>query len=462
MTATRVNIREVTHQILDDLTVGIEVFHNPYDFETNQLFKMATRINKKRNFLFVSTVLGKHLAVNPKIPLLVGHLLSLRYLEVVYGKKDMRAEAIAEAIKTGGNIEEALLLVEEDPIKLPKPLTIIGFAETATALGHAVFSSFDKHAKYIHTTREKIAEIPSIINFEEEHSHASSHYVYSSDPAFFDNDQEIVLVDDEITTGKTAINIIRKINSVYPSKKVFTLISILDWRTAEHRAQYQQIEKELGITVHPVSLMDGTISINGQPDLKLEDQLAAPNQTSEQHVSYIPIHHYFKDHHFNQFTSINTDESLNASPYSQATGRFGLDIEEERSFSPIFEEIGGILKQHRKGKRTLAIGTGEFMYIPMMIASSMGSDVYFQSTTRSPIYSLEKSDYLIHNKFTFDSPENKGVVNYLYNIEINRYDEIFIFIERNSSHESLNSILSALKQTGINFITVITLTEMNQ
>ena len=148
-----------------------------------------------------------------------------------------------------------------------QPTTFIGFAETATALGHAVFSTFENNAKYIHTTREQINERTSIINFEEEHSHATSHRVYARDLQFFQDDSEVVLVDDEITTGKTAINIIQTITAAYPSKKVFTVVSILDWRSAEHRQRYRQLEQELEITIHAVTLIDGAISVTGEPVL---------------------------------------------------------------------------------------------------------------------------------------------------------------------------------------------------
>ena len=78
----------------------LKCYDNPYHFQLDQLFQMATRINKKRSFLFVSKVLGKHLPVNPKIPLLIGSLLALRYMEIVYGMKDTRANKIAQAIQT--------------------------------------------------------------------------------------------------------------------------------------------------------------------------------------------------------------------------------------------------------------------------------------------------------------------------------------------------------------------------
>lgn len=65
--------------ILPNYSIDIEITHNPHNFALTDLFQMAARINKKRQFLFVSTVLGKHLAVRPQIPLLTGALLAMMY-----------------------------------------------------------------------------------------------------------------------------------------------------------------------------------------------------------------------------------------------------------------------------------------------------------------------------------------------------------------------------------------------
>ena len=63
-------------------------------------------------------------------------------------------------------------------LNLPQSVAFIGFAETATAIGHAVYETFGQGGSYIHTTREVIEGSASIINFSEEHSHAIAHYGY--------------------------------------------------------------------------------------------------------------------------------------------------------------------------------------------------------------------------------------------------------------------------------------------
>ncbi len=454
MKTTTSSIKQ-TYHIIDHLQINIEVFQNPYNFELNELFQMATRINKKRSFLFVSTVLGKHLAVPPQIPLLAGNLLAMRYMEVVHGYKDPRCEAVAKAIQTKEHMLELLDDLVRNPIPLPSPTTFIGFAETATALGHAVFSSFQTNGTYIHTTRENVEELSSVISFEEEHSHATSHRVYASGNELFDNEQEIVLVDDEITTGKTAINIIQTIQEQFPMKKRFTVISILDWRSEENREKFRQLEKELDITIHSVSLVDGQFTTIGEPVLQEETKETVPEL--EQDITFLHTSALIEEADFIQVASVNEDGTRNTSPYLKATGRFSITLEDYYKSVEVQKKIADYVKQHRKGQKTLVLGTGEFMYIPMRIASFMGEGVYFHSTTRSPVYHSAADSYTVQNKFSFDSPENPGVTNYLYNIQPYQYDEIFIFIERMTSKTSIASLLHDLKQTFIDKITVVTM-----
>jgi len=459
MTLKPVETKEV-YQVINDLTVEVEVMNNPYDFELGQLFQMAARINKNRSFLFVSQVLGKHLAVNPKIPLLVGSLLAYRYAEVVHGQSHPLVQQIAEAIKTNEGIEEAWSMIQQNPITLAHATTFIGFAETATALGHAVFSTFKNNAKYIHTTREQIDDVTSIINFEEEHSHATSHRVYAQDLEFFCDDSEVVLIDDEVTTGKTAINIIRTIKEEYPWKKMFTVVSILDWRTPEYRERYRQLEKELNITIHAISLIDGVVSVQGTPNLAEHE--CQPFEAFQPEVSYLPIMHLLPSESLQQSTSTSANGISNKSCYIQATGRFGLSIEQEREFSNQIQTIANYVKEIRRGKKTVVIGTGEFMYLPMLIASQMGEQIAFQSTTRSPIYHSSSPKYTIQQKFTFDSPENQGVTNYLYNIEPEQYDEVFIIFERMASLDAAGPLIEELSKVKIPIINIVNLTEIIQ
>lgn len=435
------------YDILENLKVKVFVENNVYQIPVNSLFLMAARKNTKRGFLFVSTVLGKHIPVHPLIPFIGGAALAGRYASVVYNEN---------AFEENCNFPQALVdpevraktwdYIRHNPLPLREKTLFIGFAETATALGHAMFSCFAENARYIHTTRENIVGIDNVLNFAEEHSHATEHYCYAIDPALFDNDDMIVLVDDEITTGKSALNFIKAIQSRYPRKK-YGVVSILDWRSAADKKRLVDVEYELGITIHCISLTSGNISVTGEPATGEHQPKQQPSSEEKTVVEMIT----FGDHlgALLDFSSINTNNDINAVPYLRATGRFGINSKEQADLESNFQQIGLSLKAKRQGHKTLCLGTGEFMYVPFRIASYMGEGVRVQSTTRSPIYPAEHTDYGVQQAITFTSPDDHSIVNYLYNIPVGYYNEVFIFLERAVDAKGLESLLQALAPLAI-------------
>ena len=150
--------------------------------------------------------------------------------------------AVVQALKQHENAQEVLQQVEKKGIELSEETLFIGFAETATALGHAVFNAFQSKATYIHTTREQLPDMEPFVTFEEEHSHATSHRVYSEQPEKLLQAKRIVLVDDEITTGNTVVNIVETLRKKFPFVKQYIVLSILDWRSEQQRAVFKQLE----------------------------------------------------------------------------------------------------------------------------------------------------------------------------------------------------------------------------
>lgn len=87
--------------ILDRMEVDLTVADNPLSIPPPALFEMAARVNKKRGFLFVSKVLGKHIPVSPLKPLLASGLLAIEYAEKtsglrIDGKDEVTAGFLAE------------------------------------------------------------------------------------------------------------------------------------------------------------------------------------------------------------------------------------------------------------------------------------------------------------------------------------------------------------------------------
>lgn len=233
-------------------------------------------------------MLGKHIPVNPYTPLLTGAALGLllyrEQLRAAGAESDcctagtagaITEEAVAGIEEAAGTAAEQAELLLDRAVRglmhpayaeeayreliaarlvLPRPALFIGFAETATALGHSMYRLFDGGAAYIHTTREDIPDLQPFISFEEEHSHAVDHLCYALEPSLLSGSEPVILVDDEITTGNTVINIIRDIQSKFPRKE-YVVASILDWRTGRNLQTYGELEKELDIRITSLCLL---------------------------------------------------------------------------------------------------------------------------------------------------------------------------------------------------------------
>jgi uracil phosphoribosyltransferase len=444
-----------TYDILGNLKIEIFAVNNMYQIPIDALFLMAARKNTKRGFLFVSKVIGKHIPVHPLIPLLGSGALAGRYASVMHQEKAFEKYCdFSVAMTNFTAMATTWEYISQNPLPLPEKTLFIGFAETATALGHGVFSCFAENAKYIHTTRENILGIADILNFTEEHSHAMEHYCYALEPGLFANEDMVVLIDDEITTGKSALNFIRVIQSHYPRKK-YAVVSLLDWRSQQDKQRYVEVEKELEINIHTISLLSGKIAITGDPVIDYEDlqDTCAVNDKVEPTVEMLVIEENVGRLQF--FSSFNTQGEKSATPYLHATGRFGITSQEQAKVEEWYRKVGVWLMAKRQGNNTLCLGTGEFMYIPFRIASYMGEGVKVQSTTRSPIYAAESEHYAVRQVISFSNAEDGFITNYLYNIPPNHYDEIFIFLEREVDSNRLEPLLHALSSLGIVRIYVV-------
>ena len=137
-----------------------------------------------------------------------------------------------------------------------------------------------------------------------------------------------------------------------------------------------------------------------------------------------------------------------------------LTAEQHMAQKNTIKSIAEQLKKLRTGGPALVIGTGEFMYVPMELATYLGEDVYVQSTTRSPIYCADESGYTITEKIAFESPENNGVENYLYNVQSRPYSELFLVVERIADKDVVARVVKALQSVSNAKIYVICMHEM--
>ena len=158
-----------------------------------ELVRIAKRENNtRRKYLVVNRLQGKHIPVSPKEALQMFRSL---------------AELIKEAYPS-----ERLLMV--------------GFAETATAIGAAV--AIECQAAYMQTTREVIDGV-DYLYFSESHSHATEQKLVKTDlDKIIGKTDRIVFIEDEVTTGNTILNIVRLIQKTYAQPVSFGGASILN------------------------------------------------------------------------------------------------------------------------------------------------------------------------------------------------------------------------------------------
>ena len=381
-----------------------------YGVTDEDLFVMAKRVNKKRSFLFVSKVLGKHLPVKASDVLYHSMLLSRRLNEVFVCADDLFDWDLDKGDFVGRYLEKQY--------RSDRRMVFIGFAETATGLGQCVFDRFD-NAVYFNTTREEIDGVESVLTFEEEHSHATSHYCYVDERILKSNDP-IVLVDDEVTTGKTSLNIIKDIQRKFPRDE-YVVVSYLNWMDDNEREEYRKYEIEQGVKIHFVYLMSGSIDRTYVEELKESGVTNVPRLDIDKNIQvYGDV--------FGEFNG-----------YVRETGRFGITDQEQR-------DLKNRLKMSTKKRdgKVLVIGDGELMYLPIMMAYYMG-DQYMKTTTRSPIHVEDVDGYLIRDGIRFGSVDGKDVEMHLYNIK-DDFDQTIIVLENKIDSYRLVDLVTHLNR----------------
>lgn len=377
--------------------VNITINENLYDFKLNDLMEIGQRTNNsKRNFLFISKLLGKHIIVDPDICKSAGLLLSsLKYKNI--NNKNIVSYIKGEKI----NIKNDLNQISNNTNKV----LVIGFAETATGLGMSVASSIN-NCTFWTTTREDVVNVKNLLTFEEEHCHATTHNLFSLTDASFDDYDEIILVDDEITTGKSMLNLIDAIKNISNIKK-FNIMTILDWRADNYRNDYIEYINKNNIEINVYSIMSGSVTPTNNN--VYSDTTEISEITSQTDVNKLDI-----------IERMDVNTGHGHIKYIKNTGRFSVNQKEILNLENICKNIA---EKINTNKKVLVLGHGENIYIPSRVASYLNAD--FRTTTRSPIYCDGK---IIKTKHKF---VDRDVTYYFYNKEEieKEYDEVILITD---------------------------------
>jgi hypothetical protein len=340
------------------------------DIPLDDMLQMAERNNPRRAFLFVSTVLGRHIPVKPS-----------RHRDAL--------------TRLAGKLSGPLVQAEG-------PVLVMGYAETAVGLGAGVHDALFKECGrsdmvYLPSTRHPGGK-PVWFAFSEDHSHAQGHHVLRPSGKAGEvaaSARTIILVDDEVTTGNTFSNLLcalmqhapREIDHVH-------LVTLTDWSGGK---VMQHLAEKSGL---PVERFTAHSLIGGNWDWEPAAGFAPRSLPAE----IAPLNVDGVDARYGEW-------------------RAGLMGETPVDTAPLARHITS------PDRPVLVIGTGENVWHPMRLAEELENDGYaveFIATTRSPVRQGET----IRRKISFVDHYGLGLPMYLHNVDPDRYGAIFLMIER--------------------------------
>ena len=345
------------------------------NFSTADVLRVAKRLNNaRRNYLLVNPLQGKHLPTSPTAALEMMNALGLKVAE-----------------------------------KFPSARLVIGFAETATAIGAVVAKNLSDDCFYIQTTRENFAG--EFVEFLEEHSHAPEQKLYAENLSELINQTpEIIFVDDEISTGKTLLNIIRQLKNKFPAlnDKKICAASIINRLSEENipcvylvktdkNFDAANISVEPARAVEPLKKAVESVKINFGVDARRG----------------VKIGEYFAQ--------------------CEAAGNF----------------IADVLKREKISGEVLIIGTEEFMLPAIIVGKKLEENfsVMTHSTTRSPIGVSRADDYPIREGFKLRSFYDLTRTTFIYNLK--HYDAAIIVTDAENFSAGAEDLVAALDVHGV-------------
>ena len=379
------------------------------DERLSGLLGLALRRNPKRAHLLVSNVLGKHVPQSPT---------------VVYGHGFALGRRVRELLGT----DEARRSV------------VLGYAETATGLGHAVADGLGL-APYLHSTRRPVEGVARAGGFEESHSHATSHLLLPENPDLLAGPGPLVLVDDEFSTGNTVINTIRALHERYPRER-YVVVALVDMRSAADLGRLTEFADEIGARVDLVSGASGTVKL---PDGVLEkgQALVAEYETATAAAPARPL----------PGRAVRVE--LGWPRGVPDGGRHGFTPEHRTRLDRALPAMAARLAEALPddARRVLVLGFEELMYAPLRLARELeqvvAAEVRYSTTTRSPVLALDDPGYAIRSRIVFpahDDPDDGPGERYAYNVAGVGFDAVVAVVDSAADTPQLHASDGLLAQ----------------
>lgn len=372
---------------------------------------LALRRNPRRAHLLVSQVLGKHVPTDPRLVRAAGLRLGERAATAL-GVPDAPGAAAGvwrAALAGDGPACAAVLAGVVRPPVRPDAL-VLGYAETATGLGHAVADALG--AACLHSTRREVPGALDYAGFLEEHSHATGHQLLPADPDVLarlaDPTAPLVLVDDELSTGRTVANTLGELHS-RTAREHYVVAGLVDVRSPADRARLTDLARELGTRIDVVSLVEGSVhlpegvlgagaALTAAVDPALPQEADVPDDVERVTVDWpagVPV-----------------------------TARFGTSGAHAELLAGAVPTVAAPLVAALRGADdVLVLGSEELLHAPLLLACALAqqldADVRFSSTTRSPVLAVDDPGYAVRSSLAFTShdPAQDGPgVRYAHNV----------------------------------------------
>ena len=367
------------------------------EYKEKNLLRLVKRLNnKKRTYLLVDPLQAKHMPVSPNKAL------------------DMM-KALGEKIAAA----------------YPETRLVIGFAETATAVGAAAAGCISDDCVYIHTTREDIDGVDNWTEFLEEHSHAAEQKLYSDKlRELFAKTETVVFVDDEFSTGKTVLNIIENLMDNYPElcEKKLVAASVINRVSEENNA----IMKASGVECISLLHLENKDYEKAVADIKAFEAQPATS------------------------TPCGIEPCIS---YPVPDTRLGVTMGDYRE--KLSELCNDFINSHKLDiyGKVLVMGTEEFMYPSIVLGKliedmGIASEVRCHATTRSPIAVCTDGDYPIRSGNIVHSFYEAERTTFIYNID--SYDTAIIFTDSDLSFTGgLDDLTELIRAKGCSNILLI-------
>ena len=420
------------------------------------LVGLAVRRNPRRAQLLVSRALAKHVPTPPGLAIGAGRLLGAAVAVRLGLPWDPGTTACgsagaagAEGLAAGARAIEEWLAgrppASREVLPLPaRPpaeglaLVTVGYAETATGLGHLVAEFLGSY--YVHSTRAAVSVRPYGA-FEEEHSHATSHQLTPTDPERLSRADAVVLVDDELSTGQTVLNTVRELHASWrplgDARRRYVVATLVDLRSDTDRARFDALAAELGCELSVVALAEGRISLPEDLHERSAAWLAevggpgphlggpgphlggpGPHLGGGGRVSFVPAPGAdgspapgIRSARFGIDTATpGAPAGADAPDSPPAAGEPPLDLQALEAVDLLRE----ILSSVPATDRILVLGSEEHLALPLAIAEGLAAErdgldrqaVLFSSTTRSPVLPQDDPGYAIRSGVRFASHDH--------------------------------------------------------